>query len=115
MRKKLTAPDPFEAALSLVERLGPLSDSQVDRLARAIAARMDRRFLLGFTVAGPVAVVDGRPPAKLLKEEVARAAIVGLDQLKPLAACKGTGELTRGLKTAALAATESVRTAIAKW
>ena len=118
MRKKTAAApssDPFESALSLLERLGPLSDSQVGRLARVIAARMDPRFLLGFIVAGPVVVVDGRPPAKLSKDEIARGAIVALDQLKPLAALKGSGRILRGLKTTALAATESVRTSISKW
>jgi hypothetical protein len=115
-RAPKSATSPVDTALSLLERLGSLTDSELARLASVLAAKMEPGFLTGLLVAGRAAVVQGDVVAlPRSSDDVARATLKALEQLRPLASSKSKGALTKGLKTAALAQLEAIRTAVAKW
>ncbi len=94
----------------------PPTEADLDRAATELAARLGPGFLDGLSVLGQVAVVNGRVLAKSMRrDDVARATLKALELLRPLASTRSKGSLTRGLKTAALAEIEALRTAVAKW
>jgi hypothetical protein len=108
--------DPVTIALSLLERSGPLTSPELARLASLLAARMDPGAITGLAILGRSAILDDHLlAAPASRDESARATLKGLDLLRPIASAKAPGPLPRGLRTAALAQLEAIRTAVVKW
>lgn len=108
--------NPFEMALSMLERMGRLTIPELERLAALVASRQEPGAISGVVVLGRTAAVDDvLVAAPSTTDDAARATLKGLEMVRAVAKHKVKGTLTRGLRTAVLAQVEAIRTAAVKW